>query len=94
MVRGHESLALPSQACQRRLENLEADLGGVFVRRETRHQLLIRVDVVSEVAQSVTELLDVELQNADLARDVDQLGEAPVGKAFRRTIGCLRRAFA
>lgn len=34
-AQGSGSLAFPCQVCQRRFEDLEADLSGVFVRRET-----------------------------------------------------------
>ena len=79
---GHGSLAFPCQACQRRLENLEADFSGVFVRRETRRQLLVWMDIILEVVQSVTELLDVEFQDVDFVRDIDQLCEAPFAMSF------------
>ena len=90
---GRGSLAFPGQACQRHLENLEADLGGVFVRRETRHQLLVWMDIVSEVAQSVNELLDVELHDTDHVRYIDQLCEAPFAKSFGES-SFFRVAFA
>ena len=70
-LRERGSSTLTCQACQRRFEDLEADPGGVFVRRETRGHLLIRVDVVPEITQPVTELFYIGLQDLDFARDID-----------------------
>lgn len=69
--RGPWALSRPS--CQSSLQNLEADLGSLFIRSEPRDNLLLRVDVVSKITQAVTEFADVKFQNAHLPCNVDQL---------------------
>lgn len=69
--RGPWALSRPSR--QSSLQNLEADLGSLFIRSDPRDNLLLRVDVVSKIAQAVGEFADIKFQNAHPPCNVDQL---------------------
>ena len=51
------------------------------------NHLLVGVNVVSKIAQAVAELFNIELQDADLAGDIDELRQIPLVKALDRTVG-------
>ena len=54
----------------------------MLIGGETGHHLLIRMDVVSEISQAVTELLYVRFEQSNFAGRIYELGKAPLVKSL------------
>ena len=75
--RFHRS-AFTCSASESRFQSLGAKIGGILVWRKIFRQLLVRVNVIAEVTQTMCENLYVELKQPYVMRSVDELCEAPI----------------
>src|SRR5690242_14905739 len=62
----------------------------MFVRRETGHHLLVWMNVIAEIPQSMTEFLHVRFQQVYLAGNVYELRESPFVKLLYASVFGLR----
>ena len=69
---GHISTLGPfaSHVSKSGFEHLEAYLGCMFIRRETRCQLLVRVDIIPEFSQTVSEFMHVQFQQSNFMSNI------------------------
>ena len=77
---------LSCNTCKRRLKYLEANFRCMFIRGEAGGYLLVGMNVIPKITQSMAELFHIRLKQIDFAANIYELSKTPFVKALRFTV--------